>query len=175
MKYLKLFLILILVWPKFWYAKVAGKLEEDWKTDGEIPPQYSEKTKRLIKKQKRAKIWTLIMSIFPLGPISLFVTWLSFRFEDKKTIEYYVSQQIPEVEELKELKRKRRETIVKYLEERLKVEDNIDWENVTLPSREDEFQLREFLFGESGILTKEPKKEEYKNKKDEKQIEEFNF
>lgn len=175
MKYIKVILILLLVWPKFWYERVARRAEEEWRNEGEIPPQYSEKTKKLIKKQKRAKLWTMIMSIIPFGPISFFVTWLSFRFEKEKTIEYFVSQQIPEIEELKESRRKRINTVIKYLEERFKTEDNISWENVILPGSEEEIKLKEFLFGENGVLTKKPerlkdKKEDYEETPEELNI-----
>jgi hypothetical protein len=175
MKYLKAFFILILIWPKLWYTRIAWKAEEEWRAGGEIPPQYSEETKKLIKKQKRAKTWALIMSLIPLGPISLFMTWLSFRFENTKTIEYLVSQQNLEIEEIKELKRQRKETFIKYLEERLRLEEEgIDWENMNLPSSEQEQQLREFLFGKNGVLTKGPEKDNVKTKKDE-ELEELNI
>jgi len=173
MKYIKIFLILLLVWPKFWYDRVARKAEEEWRNDGEIPPQYSEKTKKLIKKQKRAKYWAMIMSLLPFGPFSLFTTWIAFRPEKEKTIEYYVSQQFSEIEEFKELRRKRIETIVRYLEEKFKIEDDINWEEVVLPDSEKELQLREFLFGENGLLTKGPEKNKTIN--DEKTTEELNI
>ena len=173
MKYIKIFFILILVWPKFWYIRKAEQAEKIWKEEGERSPLYCETTKKLIKKQKRAKRWALIMSLFPLGPVSLFVTWLSFRFEKNKTIEYYVSQQIPEVEELRELRRKHRETLIKYLEEKFKVEDNINWENIILPGSEEELQIREFLFGENGILTRGPKPK--KENINEQEAEELNI
>lgn len=173
MKYIKIILILLLVWPKFWYDKVAGKAEEEWRKEGEIPPQYSENTKKFIKKQKRAKRLAIIMSLIPFGPLSLFGTWLSFRPEKERTIEYYVSQQIPEIEELKETRRKRIETLVKYLEEKFKFENDIKWENVILPGSEEEIQLKEFLFGENGILTREPEKNKFNN--DEEKTEELNI
>lgn len=176
MKYIKIFFILLLIWPRIWYTKVAGKAEEKWRKGGEIPPQYSKETKKLIKKQKRAKRWAMIMSIIPFGPISLFVTWLSFRHEKERTIEFYVSQQIPEVEEFKENRRKRRETLIKYLEEKFKLESDINWENVMIPNLKEEDKLKELLFGENGILTKFPEKNKNNKKQEyEEEIEELNI
>lgn len=152
MKYVKIFFLLLLIWPKFWYTRKARKVEERWKLGGEIPPQYSNETKKLIIKQKRLKIWAIVMSLIPFGPISFFVTWLSFRPESKRTIEYQVSQQIPEVEELKELRRQRQKTIIKYLEEKFKSENDINWEEVIVPDNEEDTRLKEVLFGKKGIL-----------------------
>ena len=166
MKYVKVFLLLLLMWPKFWYGRRAWKVEKKWREKGEIPPQYSEETKKFIKKQKRDKRWALVLSIFPLGPISFFVTWLALRPEKKKSIEYYVSQQIPELEELKEIRRRRQETLIKYLEEKFKLED-INWEDVMLPGSEEEIRLREFLFGENGVLVKGPEKDKINENENE--------
>lgn len=170
MKYIKIFFILLLIWPKFWYEKVARKAEEEWRKEGEIPPQYSKKTKKLIKKQKQAKKWAMILSLIPFGPISLFGTWLSFRPEKERTIEYYVSQQVPEIEEIKETRRKRIETLIKYLEEKFKFENDIEWENTVLPGSEEELRLKEFLFGENGILTREPEKNKNKNEETSEEL-----
>lgn len=166
MKYVKVFLLLLLMWPKFWYGRRAWNVEKKWREKGEIPPQYSEETKKFIKKQKRDKRWALILSILPLGPISFLVTWLALRPEKKKSIEYYVSQQIPELEELKEIRRKRQETLIKYLEEKFKLED-INWEDVMLPGSEEEIKLREFLFGENGVLVKGPEKDKINENEEE--------
>lgn len=166
MKYIKIIFLLLLIWPKFWYMKVANKTEEKWRKEGEIPPQYSDETKKLIKKQKRTKRWALILSIIPLGPLSLFVTWLAFYPEKKRTIEYQVSQQIPEIEEIRELRRQRQRTLIKYLEEKFKLEDDINWENTVLPGSEEELKLKEFLFGEQGILTQKPEKDKYEKREE---------
>ena len=155
MKYIKIFFILLLIWPKFWYMKVAGKAEEEWKRGGERPPQYSDETKKLIKKQKMAKRWSMILSIIPFGPI-----------------EYQFLQQIPEIEELKEIRLRRRETLIKYLEEKFKADNNIEWENIILNSERDK-EIKEFLFGENGVLTREP--ENINNKDEEEGTEEFNI
>ena len=175
MKYIKIILILLLVWPKFWYDRVARNAEEEWKKEGERSPLYSDKTKKLIKKQKRAKGWALLMSIIPFGPISMFVTWLSFRSENERTIEYQVSQQIPEIEKLKELGIKRRETFIKYLDEKFKADKDINWENILLDNERAK-QIEEFLFGENGVLVREPEKNNNtNNNNDEEKIEELNI
>ena len=128
MKYIKIIFLLLLIWPKFWYMKVANKAEEKWRKEGEIPPQYSDETKKLIKKQKRTIL------------------------EAMRT--------------RRELRRQRQRTLIKYLEEKFKLEDDINWENTVLPGSEEELKLKEFLFGEQGILTQKPEKDKYEKREE---------
>ena len=172
---MKSLIILLLMWPRLWYAKISWKLEEQWRKSGEIPPQYSDETKKLIKKQTRTWRWAMLFSIFPFGPISMFVTWLAFRTEKDKTIKYYVSKQLPEIEEMKELRRQRVRTLTEYINEKFNAENDIKWEDVLIPGAETERVIREYLFGENGVLIREPEKDKSKDNKDEGEIEKLDI
>lgn len=173
---MKSLIVLLLMWPRLWYARISWKLEDQWRRGGEIPPQYSDETKKLIKKQNRAWRWAMLFSILPFGPITMFVTWLAFRGEKNKTIKYYVSQQVPEIEEMKELRRQRIKTLTEYINEKFNAENDINWEDVLIPGVETEQAIREYLFGENGVLTRGPEKDKYEKKNNnEEEIEELNI
>ena len=77
---------------------------------------------------------------------------------------------------MKELRRQRIKTLTEYINEKFNAENDINWEDVLIPGVETEQAIREYLFGENGVLTRGPEKDKYEKKdNNEEEVEELNI
>ena len=180
---MKIFILVFLCWSKFViYNPIVAKTTAEWENSGSIPPRFSKRTKQLLKKQWWAKFWTILLSIIPLGPISMIATLLLLRGRYSRgiLIKDELKKQIDHVENFKEELRESKRNFLKSITESINKDKRFDWRQVVFPGSIEDLKLRELLLqlesmGVFNVPPKDPKYrkkyEEYLKNKDKKELE----
>jgi len=169
---MKIFILIFLCWSKLViYNPIISKTTTEWKENDSIPPRFSERTKQLMKKQKWAKIWTIILSIIPLGPISMIATILLLHgpYSKGTLIKDELKKQSDNVENFKEELRKSKQRFLDIVEKGINKDRKFDWRQVVLPGSPEDIKIRDLMLQleSMGIFNTPPKDPKYKKKYEE--------
>lgn len=161
-------IVLISGWAKMiLYDPAIATITNEWKEKESIPPRFSKETKKLIRKQNLWITAILLLSLIPFGPLSLLITSVLI-YVDKNTIREHLKLQDEVVENYKEELRQKKKNFLEELSKKVNADNDIDWTEMILPGSEEDKLLQEFLYGENGVLTKEPLKNKKENHDKEK-------
>lgn len=169
---MKIFILIFLCWPKFIiYDPIIGKTTREWVSNDSIPPRFSKRTKQLIRKQWWVKFWTIILSIIPLGPISMITTMLLLRgqFSKGTLIKDELKKQSDRIETIKEELREGKRRFLSSLEKSVNKDKKFDWRQIILPGSPEELKIRELMLKLEalGMFNVPPKDPKYRKKYEE--------